>query len=233
MKNVIYAAIALCLTVNMMACAGNNQPGDPASPSASPHPSTPGNPSSATPASNTTQDPATKKYDIKSGIITFSSIQTGMGITVKGEDILYFDNFGMLERKDSYKEGKLETSILTDGVDIITLQHLDQTAYKAAKAVRGTEYRFDWNEISQTDRDNGNAKKLPNKTIAGKPCEAYSLYSKALKNTTEFAGWNHICMYTQADLGGMKNTITATKVQENVPVPADKFQVPAGYKMIQ
>jgi hypothetical protein len=228
MKKIFYTAFALCIALHLMACSSNNKPSDPSSPATNAAASAAGN-ATNTPA----PQPAVKKYDIKSGIITFSTMKTGMGITITGEDILFFDNFGMLERKDSYIDGQLKESILTDGVDIFTLQHPDQTAYKAAKAVRGTEYRFDWNEIAQTDRDNGTAKKLANMTLAGKSCEAYSVANKSISSITEFAGWNHICMYTKANVGGMVNTITATKVEENVAIPADKFKVPAGYKFIR
>jgi hypothetical protein len=30
------------------------------------------------------------------------------------------------------------------------------------------------------------------------------------------------------DMGGIKATVTATKVEENVSIPADKFEVPNG-----
>lgn len=229
MKRIYCATCAILIAFLWMGCSGNtNSDGtNPASAGANAAAAV-STPSADAPAATST----TKKYDIQSGIVTFSTTITGMGMTISGEDILYFDNFGMLERKDTYTNGQLEKSILTDGVDIYILQHADKTAYKSAKAVRGTEYRFDWNEIAQSERDNGNAKKLSNLTLAGKDCEAYSLTTKAPAATTEFAGWNHICMMTKSNADGMVNTIKATKVEENAAVAADKFKVPAGYKLM-
>lgn len=42
----------------------------------------------------------TKKYDIKSGIITFETTVKMMGMTITKKSIVYFDEYGMKECKE-------------------------------------------------------------------------------------------------------------------------------------
>ncbi len=165
----------------------------------------------------------TKKYDIKSGIVTFETAIKAGSMTIPKKVILYFDDYGMKECKETYEGDKLAESYFSDGKSLYKVIHADKTAYKAGDAFRGTELKFDWNEVSAKDKKDGTAKKLPDMTVAGKTCQAFQV-----KNTT-FAGWSGITLLTEMKSKSMSSVSKAVKVEENAKVPAAKFAVPAGY----
>ncbi|MCE3295317.1 MAG: hypothetical protein K0R65_1031 [Crocinitomicaceae bacterium] len=171
------------------------------------------------------------KYGIKAAVVTFESTMEMAGMVIKGKDIVYFDDFGTLECKETYKDGKLTESFFSDGKDLYKLVHDTKTAYKVGVAYQGTEMACDWSKFDPKEKENGNAKKLPNETIAGKECEVFSQFVKDYGSTTKFAGWQHICLLTESQAKDSKTTVKATKVEEKTAVPADKFKVPPGYKL--
>ena len=165
----------------------------------------------------------TKKYDIKSGIISFETTMKMMGMTITKKSIVYFDEYGMKECKESYKDGKLEDSFFSDGKFLYKALHKQKKVHKSGTASRGTEFKFDWNEISDKDKKAGKAKQLPDMTVAGKTCQSFE-YSD-----TKFAGWSGICLLTETKTKDMSTLAKALKIEENVKVPAEKFAVPSGY----
>jgi hypothetical protein len=164
-----------------------------------------------------------KKYDIKSGIITFENSTTMGKINFSEIFIVYFDDYGMKECR------VLAESFFSDGKTLYALNHKDKVAYARGDAYRGTEMRFDWNEVSKKDKTSGKAKQLPNVTIAGKVCGSFQVSSSSGK--TVFAGWKGICLMTDLSSSGIIVVAKAVKIEENAKVPAEKFKVPAGYKV--
>ncbi|HEY9487381.1 MAG TPA: hypothetical protein VIQ51_03575 [Chryseosolibacter sp.] len=172
--------------------------------------------------------PVAKKYQIKSGIITFEETANVGSMKLTSKKIHYFDDYGMKEREDSFdEEGQLKESFMSDGKDLILLMHKDQTAYKRGKAYRGTAYRVDYNEFSQEDKASGKVKKLADEIILGKTCETYTYETESLKG--KYAGWGNICLRTEAETSGVKSVAIATSFEEDAVVPADKFTIPSGY----
>ena len=170
-----------------------------------------------------------KKYDIKSGIITFeTAIEMGT-MKMKNKTMVYFDDYGMKECHESFNGEKLQNSLFSDGQMKYLLLHDQKTVETRGKESRGTEYRFEWTEIPENDRTSGNAKKLPNVTVAGKNCESYMVGSSTDK--TVYAGWGHVCLMIDISNSTMRSLTKAVKFEENAKVPPEKFAVPAGYKM--
>ena len=172
-----------------------------------------------------------KKYDIKSGIVTFDNIMTMGGMKIANKAIVYFDDYGMKECKETFEDGKLKESFFSDGKTLYRLLHANKKAYKSGDAYRGTELRCDWNEVSERDKKAGKAKQLPRMTVAGKQCDAFQVVSSS--GTTTFAGWNHICLLTELTSKNMSSVAKAVSIQENAKVSPDKFKVPAGYQLKQ
>jgi len=173
----------------------------------------------------------TGKYDIKSGIITFDyTIMLGK-TKLTNKTIVYFDDYGMKECKEEYEGKELKKSFFSDGKTLYTVIHATKTAFKRGNAFRGTEFRFDLDEVSAKEKESGKARKLDNIIVAGKTCESFE--RRGTSDRTVFAGWNHIVLLTDYDAGTMKSTTRAVSVQENVKVPPDKFMVPAGYTVQQ
>ena len=166
-----------------------------------------------------------KKYQTKSGIITFETTVTMGKMEMKSKSIVYFDDFGMKECRDSYNGDTVKESFFSDGKDLYLVMYAEKAVYKRGTAFRGTEFKFDWNEIQRS----GEAKKLPNMTIVGKDCEAFELNHKGNINT--YAGWNNICFYIGTSQKNMNVVSKAVKFEENANVPAEKFKIPAGFAL--
>jgi hypothetical protein len=172
------------------------------------------------------------KYDVKSGIVTLDSVMKMGTFEMKTKLVIYFDDYGMKECKETYTNGKLEESYFSDGKMLYAVKPKQKTAYKRGEAFRGTELRVDFSEMgSQKDRDSGLVKKVAPMTIAGKPCEVVE--AKTGDTITQYGGWNKVMVYMKTSSSSMTTIIKATKIEENVPVPADKFKVPAGYTVKQ
>ncbi len=167
------------------------------------------------------------KYDIKSAIITFEQTMEMSGFLSKNKVVVYFDDFGMKECKETYEDNTLKEVFFSDGKTLWLVMPAKKTAFDRGPAYRGTEMRFDWNEMSSKDVQSGKAKKRPNVKIAGKDCESFQLQTSY--GLAVYAGWKKITLLTSVDNKGMKSAVTAVKLEENVPVPPAKFIVPAGY----
>jgi hypothetical protein len=166
-----------------------------------------------------------KKYGIKSGIITLETTVIMGKMEMKSKAVVYFDDYGMKECRDTYDGDKIKESFFSDGKNLYLTMYAEKAVYKKGTAFRGTEYKFDWNEI----KSSGKAKKLPNMTVVGKNCEAFEMEDRGNINT--YAGWNGICFYMGANQKNMKVVTKAVKFEENAAVPADKFKVPAGFAL--
>lgn len=211
------AVVLLVSVLLLTAACGNRQSGE-------------GKEASAEATQEITEAPASaKKYQIKSGTVTFENTVTSSGMVIKQKSVVYFDDYGIKERKDTYDdEGSLTESFFSDGNNLYTLIHEDKIAFEVGQAYRGTELKFDWDEISAEDKNNGKATKGTNETVAGKDCEVF--YHETDLGKAKFAGWNNICLLTEV-AGSFGQTINrAVEIKEG-SVGADMFVVPAGYSL--
>ncbi len=171
-----------------------------------------------------------KKYSVKAGIVTFEMAVKMGGQNISNEKlVVYFDDFGIKERKDTYQGETLKQSYFSDGKELYTVMHAQKVAYKRGQATRGTEFKVDWNEVSSKDKETGKARKLANLSVTGKDCECFEMLSG--DSRTRFAGWDGICLLADTVNEKMKiqTTIRAVKFEEKPALSADIFQVPAGY----
>jgi hypothetical protein len=172
---------------------------------------------------------AIQKYDIKSGIVTLESVMNVGTMEMKFKYVVYFDDYGMKECKETYKDGKLVNIYFSDGKTLYAVSPGKKTAVKKGDASRGTELRVEFSEMgSQKDRDTGKVKKIAPMLVAGKQCETIET-NDGSGTVAQYAGWKKIMMYMKSKSVNTTTTIKATKIEENVDVPAAKFQVPDGY----
>jgi hypothetical protein len=170
-----------------------------------------------------------KKYDIKSGIVTFESVMKMGDFQIKKKIVLYFDDYGMKECRETYSNNRLEESYFSDGKTIYSVKHKEKAAYKRGPASRGTELRVEWSEFgTDEDRAAGKYKKLSPMKIAGKNCEMIE-YNDKHGTVTTYGGWSKIMLYMKLKTKDMESVQKAVKIEENAAVPADKFRIPAGY----
>ena len=170
-----------------------------------------------------------KKYDIKSGVVTYESIMKMGDFQSKQKIVVYFDDFGMRECKETFSKDKLEESYFSDGNNLYLVKPRGKTAYKQGTASRGTELRVEWSEFgTEKDRQSGKYKKLPAMKVADKNCEAFE-YNDGKGTITRYGGWNKILLFMSMKTKEMESTQRALKIEENAKVPAEKFTVPAGF----
>jgi hypothetical protein len=170
-----------------------------------------------------------KKYDIKSGIVTYEQIMKMGKMEIKEKIVVYFDDYGMKECKDTYSDDKVEESYLSDGKDLYIVKPKQKKAFRQGTASRGTELRVEWTEFgTEADRKAGKYKKLPAMTVAGKNCEVFE-YNDGEGTITRYGGWNKILLYMDLQTKSTQSTQRAVKVEENVTISPDKFKVPAGF----
>jgi len=170
-----------------------------------------------------------KKYDIKSGIITYDLVMKVGDFEIKNKVIVYFDDYGMKECKETFSKDKLEQSYFSDGKDLYSVKHSSKTAFKQGSAYRGTELRVEWSEFgTEKDRSSGICKKIPSMKIAEKNCEMIET-NDGKGTVAKYGGWNKILLYMDVKTKDTETIQRALKVEENVKVSPDKFKVPAGY----
>jgi hypothetical protein len=176
-----------------------------------------------------------RKYEVKSGIVTFEAVEKVGKMELTSKVVVTFDEYGAKERRDTFKSGKLEESSFSDDTRMYKVIHASKTAWDTAAAAkgRGTELRFDWDEVSAQDKQAGRAKQLPGMTVAGKKCDAYQVATPS--GLLKAAGAGKVLLFQEVEskVGGMatRSVTRATSFQENAAIPADTFKVPAGYQV--
>ncbi|HTO94361.1 MAG TPA: hypothetical protein VMM80_08295 [Bacteroidota bacterium] len=168
-----------------------------------------------------------KKYDVKSGIITYETLTQEGRVRVAGRIVLYFDQYGQMECKETYVNGMLKESVLCDGRTVYTLWHDQRIVFRRGPATQGTEVRFDAESIPLAERGEAVVRRLPAMTFAGRTCEAYERVSHA--GSTKYAGADHIMLYCDRNLRGEEWVMKAVTIDVTSKVPAWKFAPPAGY----
>ena len=172
-----------------------------------------------------------RKYDVKSAIVTFHTDMKIGTMEFKDSIKVYFDDYGIKECKETYYHGRLATSFFSDGKNRYLVDHERKTATNQGPAYSGTELRVDSMEFStQKGRDEGKIKKAPAMKVAGKACEVF-VSDDGQGGITTYGGWNKVLLYLDVETKSVRNTLRAVKVRENAKVPAEKFAVPAGYKI--
>lgn len=181
--------------------------------------------------------PVTKgKYGLKSGIVTMKTETMGQEIATT----IYFDDYG----KKEYQETLMEMEVVKGQkikVRSVSLVPGDGYRYqidmekKEGKKMKdyggGSSSNIDVKSMSDKMIKEYGIKKEDNETIAGKDCEVYSMDGNMGKG--RFANWQGISMKMDATMMKMKIEMKATKIEENVVIPASRFEVPKDVKMTE
>lgn len=168
-----------------------------------------------------------KKYQVRSGTITYETILNTISVQMTYKTIVYFDNFGLKERRDTYDGDKLSDTFMSDGKNNYKIIYQKKEVYNTGKAYRGTEPKFGWEDMSDEDKNSDKVTKLPDTTIASKPCEAYMVKTNVVTST--FAGWKNILMLSEIKSAGGSSITRVVKLKTD-RVAKNKFRIPDGYK---
>ena len=170
----------------------------------------------------------TTKYEIKAGIVRYQVILKTISVDMRFHTILYFDDFGSKECKDTYSGDTLIESNMSDGIKTYKIDHRKKIAYYLGKAHFGIEPIYSWDKVAIEDKKSGKVKKLPNRMIAGVSCESYEVNTGIAKVT--FAGWKKIIMLADVNSPGGRSFTLATYLNTE-GAPAEKFLIPPHYSI--
>ena len=172
---------------------------------------------------------AFKKYDIKSGIVTYDQTMTVGSMVMKKTVVIFFDDYGMKECRDTYSGKSLEESYFSDGKDLYSVRPAKKTAHKQGPAFRGVGIRVDWTDFgTDKDRQSGKIRFKPSMMIAGKNCDVFETGDEKKGDITTYGGWKKILMLLHSKSSMTEMLQRAVKIEE-VAVPEEKFKVPPGY----
>jgi hypothetical protein len=183
-----------------------------------------------------TAKPTDAVYGVKSGIVTFENvIMEGMNQT------FYFDDYGRKEARYTLMEMEMmgqkirsgNVEINADGYMInYDVEKKEGTKTKSYGSIGGTkDLPKDLTNLSKEIMDKYQMKDLGTKEYLGKECRGYEVNAMGIKS--EVWIWNNIMLYSKVYMGeGSKPVeLKASKIETDVAIPAEKFQVPADVKI--
>jgi hypothetical protein len=179
------------------------------------------------------------KYDLKSGIVSYTTEVMGM----KNPMTIYFDDYGAKELTETFMEMEImgtntrtETYFLTmDGFKYDYTIETTNNDYTSKKEIRKSKFygssSTDMNEMAKTMTDEMKKKyeykDEGNETVAGVVGTKYSMKV----GSTKYVGvtYKKVMLKTVSDM----INITADKIEENVSIPSEKFELPKDYTIIE
>ncbi len=174
-----------------------------------------------------------KRYQVKSGIITYE-IENNM---MKGKmtQILYFDDYGAKESRESVTELKMMgQSFKTHKINFNKDGYfydldLEKKTGGKMKGMLPKGMDMDINKLSEEMKKEYNIKKVGTETVLGKECDVNTMeYAKMnMKGTVSL--WQGLTLKSDMDMGKINVKTVAVKLEENVSVPASKFEVPSDF----
>jgi hypothetical protein len=159
------------------------------------------------------------KYGVKSGIIEFRNVVPFGRSKVDTKAIVYFDDFGAKERKDSYTSDQFTNSSLNDGKNLYTLVPDRKEAWLADAVTSGLDQAFDSPAFTAYHPTS-----LPDQVVAGKSCQFVTFTVDKTKHIV--GGYQRIVFFH--DWPGAI-LAKAVRFEENAVIPPGTFEVPKGY----
>lgn len=176
-----------------------------------------------------------RKYLIPSGIITMKV--DAMGMTPNMVSTVYFDRYGnreCTETKNSMDMGNGNVqnshsmSFNSNGF-LYNVDLIKRTCVKTKYNPKVMTGGFSFAGLTDNLKKKFNVKKEGTAVVLGKECDKYSMNSPDMKG--EFCVWKNLTLNLTSKTGAFVTKITTTKLEENVPIPKDKFTVPADVKI--
>jgi hypothetical protein len=175
----------------------------------------------------TYKEPGFKKYDIRSGNITYSVEKAGVNTIKK----VYFDDYGSKEVSEIYNNGYLIEKLINKGDgNLYTLDFKNNKGIKRKTSMHGTEQRFDIEEMPEDMKKENKVLQGADEKIIEKICKSYSMESGGIKTTK--SGYGHIILRISTEMGGTnKMRAIATEMNENIEIAENIFDIPENFSV--
>ena len=164
-----------------------------------------------------------KLYSVKSGVVT-------MEMNMMGQDIVqevYFDDYGAKQATVSEFGGNKMRQVVVDG-DNLMVNDATKTAIKMP--MMSQREVVNYSNLDEATVKKFKVKELGKETIAGKECTKYSVTVFMMGQPQKQTVWVYkgitLKSSSSSDFGEMVQT--ATKIQEDVEIPASMFTLPEG-----
>jgi len=181
-----------------------------------------------------------KKYDIKSGIVTYATKAMGM----QGTQILYFDDYGKKELRETVTEiempgmktRKVTADLTKDGYRYeYEIENISNKENKLKKEIRKSKVlsiatssmSAMASAMTEEMKKQYEYKDEGTETIAGVTGTKYSM--KMGKGKMTGVIYKKVMLKTVMDMVD----ITAEKFEENASIPEEKFELPKDYTIIE
>jgi hypothetical protein len=191
-------------------------------------------------STNISSAPAVKKYDIKSGIVTYVTEVMGM----KNSQTLYFDDYGATELQQTVtsiemmgiKSRTVSVSLTKDGFKYdYELENMTNNENKLVKEIKKSIVNYvpsaDMGKMAATMTDEMKKKyeykEEGSETIAGKSGTKFSMKVGSSKITGVI--YKKVMLKTEMEMMTMK----AEKFEENATIPSGTFELPKDYKIVE
>lgn len=172
----------------------------------------------------------TGKYQIKSGIVTYTSNVMGMDQTT----VTTFDDFGNKEVTDTYTEAmgvKLHSrTIVKDGYSY-NLNMDEKTGTKVK--IYGTGQAIVYGNLTKEMEQKMNLQKLGSETLLGKECEIYGFDYKEMSTSGKAWVWKGVALKSEVKAMGMDVALIGKSFDDNPIIDQSIFEVPDGFKLIE
>ena len=167
-----------------------------------------------------------KLYTVKSGIVTMEMDMMGQKIVQE----IYFDDYGVKRATLSDFGGRKSRNIVVDG-ETVMVNDEEKTAMKMP--MMGQRETVNFSNLDEKAIKKYKVKELGTETVAGKECKKYEVTLFMMGQPQKQTVWVYkgitLKSSSSSDFGDM--TQTATKIQEDVEIPASMFTLPAGVKV--
>lgn len=167
-----------------------------------------------------------KLYTVKSGIVTMEMDMMGQKIVQE----VYFDDYGAKQATLSDFGGRKSRNIVVDG-ETVMVNDDEKTAMKMP--MMGQRETVNFSNLDEKAIKKYKVKELGTETVAGKECKKYEVTLFMMGQPQKQTVWVYkgitLKSSSKSDFGDMNQT--ATKIQENVEIPASMFTLPAGVKV--
>ena len=167
-----------------------------------------------------------KLYSVKSGVVT-------MEMNMMGQDIVqevYFDDYGTKQATVSEFGGNKMRQVVVDG-DNLMVNDATKTAIKMP--MMSQREVVNYSNLDEATVKKFKVKELGKETIAGKECTKYSVTVFMMGQPQKQTVWVYkgitLKSSSSSDFGEMVQT--ATKIQEDVEIPASMFTLPEGVEI--
>jgi hypothetical protein len=162
------------------------------------------------------------KYGIESGVVEYKTKMMGMDAIQK----LYFTGYG--EKESTVTEIEMmgmklkSVTVTKDGM----MYNYDPQQRTGSKTSMDPKSNIDFENLTEQVMDDMKIRKVGEENLLGRQCIKYSIDNATLQMKGFYWVWKGIPLKTDVDMGGMKMVLEAVKVEENVAVPDNQFEIP-------